>query len=147
MALEIITVNKVRERFKPAGKGIWADVPDKDWHSWIWQQQKRIKNMEQLEKVVKVTPQEREAFEKSNEMFNMGITPYYASLLDEHFLNERRRQGIADLAGVVLELREPHAREQFFALFGLISADALHQTTFQLCGNGHPWLPPLPRLR
>ncbi len=82
MSLTIITVNKVRERFKPAGKGVWADVPDKDWHSWIWQQQKRIKNMEQLEKVIKVTPGEREAFEKSNEMFNMGITPYYATLMD-----------------------------------------------------------------
>ncbi|MBI3543810.1 MAG: KamA family radical SAM protein [Deltaproteobacteria bacterium] len=82
MALEIITVNKVRERFKPAGKGVWAHVPDSDWHSWIWQQQQRVKNMAQLEKVIKVTDDERVAYEKSNEMFNMGITPYYATLMD-----------------------------------------------------------------
>lgn len=82
MAIQIITVNKVRERFKPAGKGHWQDVSDSDWHSWIWQQQKRIKNMEQLEKIIRVTDAERMAFEKSNELFNMGITPYYANLMD-----------------------------------------------------------------
>ncbi len=83
MANEINTVNKVRDRFKPTGKGVWADVPDSDWNSWIWQQQKRIKNMEQLEKVINVTDGERLAFEKSNELFNMGITPYYATLMDK----------------------------------------------------------------
>lgn len=82
MALEIITVNKVRDRFKPAPRSIWKDVSDEQWNSWIWQQQQRVKSMEQLEKVIKVTPDERVAYEKSNEMFHMGITPYYASLMD-----------------------------------------------------------------
>lgn len=83
MAFEIKTINKVRERFKsPPRPEIWKDVPDSDWNNWIWQQQKRIKNLEQLEKVLKVTDEEREAFAKSHEMFNMGITPYYASLMD-----------------------------------------------------------------
>src|SRR5580658_9136543 len=82
MPLEIIIVNKFRERFQPAGKGVWAHVSDEQWTSWIWQQQQRIKNMEQLEKVIKVTDEERTAFEKSNEMFHMGITPYYATLMD-----------------------------------------------------------------
>jgi len=38
--------------------------------------------MEVLEKVIQVTDEERQAFAKSHEMFNMGITPYYASLID-----------------------------------------------------------------
>jgi lysine 2,3-aminomutase len=83
MAFNIVTVNKVRERFQsPARPQIWADATDKDWNSWIWQQQKRIKNMEVLEKVIEVTQEERDAFAQSHEMFNMGITPYYASLID-----------------------------------------------------------------
>lgn len=116
MALTIITVNKVRERFKPAGRGIWGDVPDSDWHSWIWQQQKRIKNMEQLEKVVKVTPQEREAFEKSNEMFNMGITPYYATLMDpEDPLCPVRQQSVPSLGEMnilPMDMEDPLAEER-----------------------------------
>lgn len=83
MAFNIVTKNTVRDRFvefeRPA---IWKETPDSDWNNWIWQQQKRIKSMDQLERVVEVDPEEREAFERSHEMFNMGITPYYASLMD-----------------------------------------------------------------
>jgi lysine 2,3-aminomutase len=83
MAFEIVTKNNVRERFAPAPRpAVWKDVEDKDWNNWIWQQQKRVKSFEQLEKVLPPTAEEREAFEKSNELFNMGITPYYAGLMD-----------------------------------------------------------------
>lgn len=85
MANEIKTINTVRERrFKPAERApLWTDTTDKDWNSWIWQQQKRIKTMDQLEKVLNVTEDEHRAFAQSHEMFNMGITPYYASLMDK----------------------------------------------------------------
>ncbi|MGE0615485.1 MAG: KamA family radical SAM protein [Bacteriovoracia bacterium] len=84
MAQNIVTINTVRDRFKSAPRpDIWKDATDKDWNSWVWQQQKRIKNMEVLEKVLNVTAGEREAFVKSDEMFHMGITPYYASLMDK----------------------------------------------------------------
>lgn len=84
MSYNIVTVNTIRERhFKsPPRPAIWKDTDDKDWNNWIWQQQKRIKSMEVLEKVLNVTEDERQAFAKSHEQFNMGITPYYASLMD-----------------------------------------------------------------
>lgn len=83
MAFNIVTKNTVRERFKSAPRpDIWKDVPDKDWNNWVWQQQKRIKSMEQLEKVINVSPEEHAAFKESNDLFHMGITPYYASLMD-----------------------------------------------------------------
>jgi lysine 2,3-aminomutase len=85
MAFNIVTKNNVRDRFLSAPRPeIWKDAEDKDWNNWIWQQQKRIKSMDQLEKVISVTTEEREAFAQSNEMFNMGITPYYASLIDKN---------------------------------------------------------------
>jgi lysine 2,3-aminomutase len=84
MAYEIVTKNTVRDRFKsPPRPAIWADTPEKDWNNWVWQQQKRIKSMDVLEKVLNVTQEERDAFAQSHEMFNMGITPYYASLMDK----------------------------------------------------------------
>jgi lysine 2,3-aminomutase len=81
---EINTVNTLRERrFQPAPRpDLWKDATDKDWNNWIWQQQKRVKTMDALEKVINVTDGEREAFAGSHEMFNMAITPYYASLID-----------------------------------------------------------------
>lgn len=116
MALQIITINKVRERFKPAGKGVWSHVSDTDWHSWIWQQQQRIKNMAQLEKVIKVTDDERMAFEKSNEMFHMGITPYYATLMDTDDPNcPVRLQSVPKAGELVIlptDLEDPLAEER-----------------------------------
>ncbi len=83
MAYNIVTVNKIRDRFVSHPKpDYWKDTPQSDWDNWIWQQQKRIKSMDTLEKVIHVTQEERDAFAQSHEMFNMGITPYYASLID-----------------------------------------------------------------
>src|SRR4051812_2761782 len=83
MAFNIVTKNTVRDRFKSNERPtIWKDTEEKDWNSWVWQQQKRIKSMDVLEKVIQVTDEERAAFAGSHENFNMGITPYYASLID-----------------------------------------------------------------
>jgi lysine 2,3-aminomutase len=84
MAFNIVTKNNIRDRFKsPPRPEIWSAAEDKDWNNWVWQQQKRIKSMDQLEKVLDVTQEERDAFAQSHEMFNMGITPYYASIIDK----------------------------------------------------------------
>jgi lysine 2,3-aminomutase len=83
MAFNIVTINKIRDKFKSAARPeVWKDTTEAEWGSWIWQQQKRIKTMEQLDKVLNVTEEEKNAFQKSHETFNMGITPYYAALMD-----------------------------------------------------------------
>lgn len=53
------------------------------WNDWRWQQRERYRNMEKLSELINVTLQEKEAFEKSDAMFHMGITPYYAALMDK----------------------------------------------------------------
>lgn len=69
--------------FAEGGRGrAWANVPDDQWNNWIWQQQNRVRNMEKLKTVLDVTPDEEMAFDKSSEIFNMAITPYYAALMD-----------------------------------------------------------------
>jgi len=69
--------------FKRGPKGrLWKDVPDEQWNNWIWQQQNRVRTMEKLRLVIDVTAEEEQAFEKSSEIFNMAITPYYAALMD-----------------------------------------------------------------
>jgi lysine 2,3-aminomutase len=72
----------ILNRFPVAPRSIWKDAQEKDWNNWIWQQQQRVRNLEMLEKVIKVTDDERKAYDGSVEMFNMSITPYYAALMD-----------------------------------------------------------------
>jgi lysine 2,3-aminomutase len=124
MAFNIITKNTVRDRFKSAPRPeIWKDTESKDWNNWVWQQQKRIKSMEQLEKVAQVTPEEREAFAQSNEMFNMGITPYYASLIDPNDPNCPIRLQSVPKPGELLilptDLEDPLAEERDMPVPGI----------------------------
>jgi lysine 2,3-aminomutase len=85
--LEKLYPPHILEKFPIAGKGPWTDVSDKDWNNWIWQQKNRVDSLEKLAKCVDITEEERNAFEKSHEMFHMGITPYYATLMDRHDAN------------------------------------------------------------
>lgn len=61
---------------------VWADVPDSRWTDWRWQHQNRLRTLEDLERVVSVTDEERGAFAACAARFRMAITPYYASLID-----------------------------------------------------------------
>jgi lysine 2,3-aminomutase len=72
----------VRSRFKPGPRGIWRAVPDALWNDWHWQQRERVTDLARLERVVNVTPEERRAAIETEAEFQMGITPYYAALMD-----------------------------------------------------------------
>ncbi len=72
----------VRSRFRPGPRGIWKDVPDALWNDWHWQQRERVTRLDRLEQVIHVTPDERRAAQETDAEFHMGITPYYAALMD-----------------------------------------------------------------
>jgi lysine 2,3-aminomutase len=72
----------VLSRFPPGPRSIWKDVPDSLWNDWHWQQRERVTRLDQLEKVVHLTAEERRAVVESDAEFHMGITPYYAALMD-----------------------------------------------------------------
>ena len=75
-------VANVLSRFKPGPRSIWADVPDALWNDWHWQQRERVTRLDQLERVVRLSDDERRAVVESDAEFHMGITPYYAALMD-----------------------------------------------------------------
>lgn len=116
--------NQVRLRFKSVERPrVWKDVGESDWDNWVWQQQKRLKSIEQLEKVIAVTQEERDAFYASDQLFHMGITPYYASLMDSNDphcpirLQSVPSQG--ELTVLPSELEDPLAEEQYMPVPGI----------------------------
>jgi len=72
----------VAVRFRPGPRATWSAVPEAQWNDWHWQQRERITELAQLEKVIRVTPEERRAAVETAAEFQMGITPYYAALMD-----------------------------------------------------------------
>jgi len=59
----------------------FADASDHQWNDWHWQIRQRIHSVEQLERILKLSPEEKQAVEFSETKLPLGITPYYASLL------------------------------------------------------------------
>lgn len=57
-------------------------VPDEKWNDWQWQLKNRISSKTMLKKVLRLSTDESAALEMPGARLPVGITPYYASLLD-----------------------------------------------------------------
>jgi lysine 2,3-aminomutase len=62
---------------------IWKDVTQEEWDDWKWQVKNRISDVETLKKVINTTSKEEVDINTVLEKFRMGITPYYAALMDK----------------------------------------------------------------
>ncbi len=116
--------NVGQHEFVQGGRGrLWKDVPDELWNSWIWQQQNRVRTMDRLKEVINVTPDEEEAFEKSSELFNMAVTPYYAAMMDPDDPNcPIRLQSVPKMGELNIlpeEMEDPRAEEKDMPVPGI----------------------------
>jgi lysine 2,3-aminomutase len=59
-----------------------ADVTDAQWNDWRWQLGHMLTNADELAAAVTLSPDERAGLAASKQLFRVGITPYYASLMD-----------------------------------------------------------------
>jgi len=70
------------ERSKWFRKKFFPQASLSDWNDWRWQLSNRILKLAQLEKVLELSPEEKQAILAGGESLPMAITPYYAGLLD-----------------------------------------------------------------
>lgn len=63
-------------------KEFFPEVPDREWNDWRWQLANRIKDLVGLERIIRLSEDERRAIAGHKGSLPVGITPYYASLLD-----------------------------------------------------------------
>lgn len=61
---------------------MWKDVTDEEWNDWKWQVRNRIDSVEDLKQIINITEKEEKEIGEVLSKFRMGITPYYASLMD-----------------------------------------------------------------
>lgn len=60
----------------------WAQASEADWNDWKWQFKNRISTPDQLREAIPLTPNESLAADKFVDLFRLGITPHYATLID-----------------------------------------------------------------
>ncbi|MBN1930666.1 MAG: KamA family radical SAM protein [Desulfobacterales bacterium] len=72
----------------------FPDASDHQWNDWHWQIRRRIHSADQLERILKLSPEEKQAVEFSGTKLPLGITPYYASLLSPDDPNHPLRRTV-----------------------------------------------------
>lgn len=73
-----------------------------DWNNWRWQVKNRISDVKILSQIVELSEAEVENIKKVQQKYRWGISPHYASLIDEDRFNPVRLQSVPTL----LELNE-----------------------------------------
>ena len=67
--------NEFRKRYFPGVKAA-------EWNDWRWQNRNRIRSLEHLERMIRVSDEERAAITRHHGPLPIGVTPYYMSLID-----------------------------------------------------------------
>jgi lysine 2,3-aminomutase len=76
-------------------KALYPAATDAQWNDWRWQARSMVGSLEELEKLLPLTTDERDGVQATAKVFRLGITPYYLSLIDpEHAHCPIRRQSI-----------------------------------------------------
>jgi lysine 2,3-aminomutase len=104
-------------------RGPWGDVSEEQWNDWRWQQRNRVQRADQLERVVQLTDEEREAIRETSGKFRMSITPYYAALMDPSDPHcPVRKQAVPALDELLVssvDLADPLGEESYMPIPGI----------------------------
>ncbi|MBK8481093.1 MAG: KamA family radical SAM protein [Proteobacteria bacterium] len=106
-----------RERAFPA-------VSDADWTDWKWQLRHRIRDREELERIFRLSEDESGALARLGERLPVGITPYYAALMDPDDARDPLRRTMVPVGGEFVvspgELTDPLGEDHAMPVPGLV---------------------------
>ena len=102
----------------------WANATDAQWNDWKWQFKNRIAEPTQLQAAFPLSRNETLGTLRSKELFRLGITPHYATLIDpEDPRCPMRLQAVPRLEEMEVaefERRDPLAEDKDSPVPGLI---------------------------
>jgi lysine 2,3-aminomutase len=66
----------------PDWRTLFPQASPEDWSDWRWQMRNAVRSPQALEKLIPLTEDERVGCRDTADIFRLGITPYYLSLVD-----------------------------------------------------------------
>ena len=84
-------------------KRFFPDASVRNWNDWRWQNRHRIRDLRELSRIIDVSADERDAINRHNGPLPVGITPYYASLLDTGDPTQALRKTVVPLTAEYLK--------------------------------------------
>lgn len=96
-----------RLRISPRSRAFRArffpDAKDSDWNDWRWQIKQRIRDLAGLERVLRLSDDERSAVVRHTGSLPVGVNPYYASLLDPDDASQPLRRTVVSVNAEYVE--------------------------------------------
>lgn len=77
----------------------YPGVSRAEWNDWRWQNRNRVRTLADLERMMELSEEERESIRRHTGALPVGITPYYASLLDASDANHGLRRTVVPVLG------------------------------------------------
>lgn len=74
---------------------LFRDVAEEDWNDWKWQFRNTIRDIDTLERIIRIDENEERDLERVLQTFKMSVSPYYACLMDREY-----KRGSIRLQGV-----------------------------------------------
>jgi len=99
-----VRVKVLREnaRTRAFRRAHYPTVKDADWNDWRWQSRSRIKTVADLERLIELSSDERQALLERGSLLPLGITPYYMSLIDPIDPTDALRRTVVPVTGEFL---------------------------------------------
>ena len=86
-------------------RSFFPEASAEEWSDWRWQLRRRIRDLSELERIFVLTDDERSTVQRVGGRLPLGITPYYASLIDRTDSLDPLRRTMVPVAGELLRTR------------------------------------------
>jgi lysine 2,3-aminomutase len=116
----VVPISEKRAQFRTR---YFLEASDKDWCNWRWQQRNVLKSLAEIERIVALSGSEREAILRRRDSLPFGVTPYYASLVEEDVSGPIRRTVLPleqEFVPGPGELRDPLAEDAQSPVPGIV---------------------------
>lgn len=106
------------------GQGLWSDVPEEKWKDWVWQLKNRLTSVEEVERYLDLTQEEKQGCYFANKKLALAITPYFFNLIDREDPNcPIRAQVIPRIEEMTTspeEMKDPCGEDEHMPVPGLV---------------------------
>jgi lysine 2,3-aminomutase len=97
-----LTVSQRSDAFR---RRFYPQAGLRDWNDWRWQNRTRVRALADLDRMFRLTDDERQSIEMHKGALPVGITPYYASLVDPENPAQGLRRTVVPVMGEYLRSR------------------------------------------
>jgi lysine 2,3-aminomutase len=87
----------------------YPEASVQNWNDWRWQNRNRVRQLADLARMIELSPDETAAISRHTGALPVGITPYYASLLDSQNDSQGLRRTVVPVLGEYLEVTGENA--------------------------------------